>query len=158
MMIGRSMLAAIALGSAALGSDCPVTTPPNPPFVAPAPHQPIPDAPGFWYGTAGLWTVLVKSGAWGALPHTARGYSQKAFFWSKDFNWRKEMRPDLRIAGKRLDGEAPAFTGENATHAIFGDTAAMLTGINIPTTGCWEITTRYRDHELKYVVKVEDDR
>jgi hypothetical protein len=157
-MMGRSILAAIALGPAMFAADCPVTTLPDPPFVAPAPHQPIPAAPDFWYGTEDFWTIL-RTGVWRALPHTERGYSQKAFFWSKEFNWRKEMRPDLRVTGKRLDGQAPAFAGENATHAIFGDgTAAMLTGINIPTTGCWEITGSYRDHELKFVVKVEDDR
>lgn len=50
-MIGRPILTAIVLSSAGFASDCPVTAPPNPPFVAPAPHQPIPDAPDFWYGT-----------------------------------------------------------------------------------------------------------
>jgi hypothetical protein len=91
MMIGRSILTTIVLSSAAFASDCPVTAPPNPPFVAPAPHQPIPDAPDFWYGTEDFWTIL-RAGAWRALPHNAHGYRQKLFFWSQGYDWRANAR------------------------------------------------------------------
>jgi hypothetical protein len=30
----------------------------------------------------------------------------------------------------------------------------MITGVDVPTLGCWEITGRYRSHELSFVVSV----
>ena len=139
-----------------MAADCPVTTPPNPPFVAPAPHRPIPAAPDFWYGTEDFWTIL-RTGAWHALPHDEHGSRQKVVFWSTSFDWRKEYPVPLRVSGRRLDREAPTFEKLGGTNAIFGDTAAMLTAIEVPTTGCWEITGSYHDHALKFVVKVEDE-
>jgi hypothetical protein len=32
----------------------------------------------------------------------------------------------------------------------------MTVGLNIPTTGCWEITGQYRKDKLSFVVWVED--
>jgi hypothetical protein len=32
----------------------------------------------------------------------------------------------------------------------------MLTGINFPTLGCWEITGRYKDEALTFVVFVAE--
>jgi hypothetical protein len=157
-MARRLILAGIALAWAAWAADCPITAPPNPPFVAPAPHTPIPsDTRSFWYGTDNFWTALRVGGLWQALPHNDQGYRQKIFLWSRDYNRRTEPQPDLRISGRRLDGDAPPFVVEKGTNAISVDgTAAMLTGINIPTTGCWEITSSYHGHELTFVVKVED--
>jgi hypothetical protein len=31
----------------------------------------------------------------------------------------------------------------------------MMTGIDIPTAGCWEITGHYNDHDLTFIVSVE---
>ncbi len=155
-MIRRLILAGIALAWPGVASNCPVTAPPNPPFVAPAPHTPIPSDPReFWYGTDELWTVLRTNGLWHALPHNAQGYRQKIFLWSKEYNWRTEPQPDLRISGRRLDGDAPRFVREKGTHALSVDgTPAMLAGIDVPTTGCWEITSSYRGNELKFVVAI----
>jgi len=156
-MARRLVLAGVALASAGFAYDCPVTAPPDPPFVAPAPHTPIPSPREFWFGNEDLWTVLPTNGLWHALPHNERGYRQKIFFWSKEYNWSRTEPPDLRITGKRLDGDAPLFVREKGTNAISVDgTPAMIMGIDVPTTGCWEITSRYRGHELTFIVAVED--
>lgn len=68
----------VALAWVAFAADCPVTAALNPPFVVPAPNQPIPDAPDFWYGTEHFWTIL-RTGQWRALPHNDRGYRLVAF-------------------------------------------------------------------------------
>jgi hypothetical protein len=158
-MIRRFILAGIALAWPGLASDCPVTAPPNPPFVAPAPHTPIPsDLSEFWFGTDDLWTVLRTNGLWHALPHNAQGYRQKIFLWSKDYKWTPQPQPSPRISGRRLDGDAPPFVREQGTSSPSVDGApAMIMGIDVPATGCWEITSLYRGHELKFVVAVEDN-
>ena len=55
---------------------CPVTTPPNPSFVPPAPYRPDPDLRGFWYGTNAFWTRLSADGLWHGLRNEA-GYTNK---------------------------------------------------------------------------------
>ncbi len=100
--------------------------------------------------------MLNTKGLWHALPHDDRGYRQKIFLWSKEYNWRTEPQPDLRITGKRLDGDAPPFVREKGTNALSVDgTAAMLAGIDVPATGCWEITSSYRGNQLTFVVAVQ---
>ncbi len=162
-MLRQMILLAIALAAQGRAFDCPITAPPNPPFVAPAPFAPAPDFSltgdhrSFWYGSDGLWTLLDESGLWHALPHNAYGYRQKIFLWSKEYNSRTEPRPDLRISGKRLDGDSPAFVREKGTNANLYDGVAMLAAVDVPTTGCWAITSRYRGHELTFIVRVEDE-
>jgi hypothetical protein len=158
-MVRHVIPALIALAAPGLASDCQTTAPPNPPFVAPAPYAPNPDRRSFWYGSDVLWTVLRIDDIWDSLPHDARGYSQKIAMWSKEYDRRTEPEPALVVTGKRLDGNSPLFNGEHPTHAGFADgTTAMLVGVNVPTTGCWEITGRYRGHELSFVVEVQDER
>jgi hypothetical protein len=33
----------------------------------------------------------------------------------------------------------------------------MVTGMELPTAGCWEITAEYRGAELSYIVWVAED-
>jgi hypothetical protein len=37
---------------------------------------------------------------------------------------------------------------------VASEPAALVVGINFPTLGCWEITGRYRDDTLTFVVWV----
>jgi len=130
----------LAIAMCGFAVDCPVTTPRNPPLVAPAPHRPLPNS-SVWYGTEELWTLLTRTGTWGPPPQNEH-YRQKVFFWSKSFDCRKEHQPPLRFSGERLDGEAPPLAVDGANAVIFGNgTAAMLVGIDVPTTGCWEFTS-----------------
>ncbi len=132
---------------------CPVTAPPEPPFVPPDPYPAIPPNAGeFWYGTEALWTALPGSGAWGQL---ARG--EKFFWWSADYILKDELVPELTVTARRLDAAAPEFaTSEatNASHASFG--TAMLVGVELPTPGCWEITGTYKGESVSLVVFVPE--
>lgn len=137
--------------------DCPVTTTAKQDsFKAPEPYSA--DAPWesvFWYGTNDLWTALDATGVWAALPNNPEGYTQKIFWWSDLYVLKDELEPALEVTGRRLDAEAPSLKVHGATNAFAADIGdAMLTGVDFPTLGCWEITGRYRKSELTFVVWV----
>jgi hypothetical protein len=99
--------------------------------------------------------MLQPDGRWYALPRDKDGYTQKVFLWSEGYDMAAEPQPEITMSGRRLDGDAPAFEtpgGTNGYHADMGE--FMLTGVVIPTTGCWEITGRYGQAELSFVVWV----
>lgn len=135
-------------------ADCPVTTTGILSFEAPAPFSPKAPWPGiFWFGSKGLWTALHENGVWSALPNTPDGYTQKIMWWSSAFSLKDEPQPDLFVSGRRLDADAPALRFYGATNAMADDIGeAMLTGVEIPTLGCWEVTGEYRGAELIFVV------
>lgn len=133
---------------------CPVTQPPDPAFIPPFGYPSVPPSKSeFWYGTEALWTAVPKDGTWAGLPHNLEGYTQKVFWWREGYNWRAEPQPELTVTGQRLDAPAPppeVSRATNAFHPSFG--SAMLVGMELPAPGCWEITGRYGDHELSFVV------
>lgn len=134
---------------------CPVTKRPDPRFIPPSPFPEWPTLGEFWYGAAELWTAVPEDGEWRGLPHNEHGYTQKIFWWSKDYFWLDDPQPPLVVTGRRLDTDAPPLKVSPATNAFADDIqSAMLVGVDFPTTGCWEITGRYQDAELSFVVWV----
>lgn len=135
-------------------ADCPVTTTGILSFEAPAPFSPKAPWPGiFWFGSEGLWTALHENGVWSALPNTSDGYTQKIMWWSSAYSLKDEPQPDLVVSGRRLDADAPALRFYGATNAMADDIGeAMLTGVEFPTLGCWEVTGQYKGAELIFVV------
>jgi hypothetical protein len=134
--------------------DCPVTIPQNPEFVPPITNIVLnPDQ--FWFGTTALWTSIPRLGEWDNLPHTPEGFTQKIFWWSEGYSGTDEPIPDLRVRGERLDRPAPALNAARATNAFAEDIgSAMLTGVNFPTPGCWEITGSYEQATLIFVIEI----
>jgi BioD-like phosphotransacetylase family protein len=54
------------------------------------------------------------------------------------------------------ESEIPTFTLQDGTEAILGGNRhSMLTGVILPTTGCWEISGQYRGKTLTFVISVE---
>lgn len=136
--------------------DCPVTTAGNVSFRAPEPYSPSSPWEGmFWYGSEGLWTALHTDGVWAKLPKTSDGYTQKIMWWSDFYILKDEPEPALTVSGRRLDGASPSLRFYGATNAMGDDIGeAMLTGVEFPTLGCWEITAQYKKSEVKFVVWV----
>lgn len=66
--------------------------------------------------------------------------------------WRVLKHGSLEISGKRLDAEAPPLWVQNAT--VDDKQQTRLTQIVFPKDGCWEMTARVADHELKLVTQV----
>jgi hypothetical protein len=109
----------------------------------------------FWFGTEDLWTALRVNAEWKSSRE--KTLSAKLTFWRRGFDWRKETEPKLIVTAKRLDGDAPSVAVADA-HAVFipsRNAAGIMTGISIPTAGCWEITAHYAGHRLTFVVEVE---
>jgi hypothetical protein len=79
----------------------------------------------------------------------------KLFWGSVDFDWKTEYPPLIKVTGKRLDGDAPPLLTMRPTNAFPGPSAAMLVGVYVPTSGCWEITGEYKGEKLSFVVWVE---
>ena len=139
---------------------CPITSAPAVAFVPP---EPYPAAPPeryknqFWYGTPELWTMLGTDGTWYALPEDKDGYSQKVFWWSQSFDIKVDPFPAFKVTLERLDAStqsAPIVAAEQATNAFADFGTAMLTGVEIPSIGCWKVTGHYSDSELSFVVWV----
>ncbi len=135
-------------------ADCPVTTtgilsfePPTP-FTSSAPWEEF-----FWFGSNHLWTVLNDDGVWSGLPLNPDGYTQKIMWWSSLFNLPAESEPALVVSGRRLDGDAPPLRFYGATNASAKDIGeAMLTGVEFPSLGCWEVRGEYKKTSLTFVV------
>ena len=135
----------------------PVTLPPAVPFTPPAEHKMGKNDNSFWLGTEKLWTSLRKSGQvweWGPRAPGEPDLTAKIFWGSVDFDYRRKEDYDLKVTGRRLDGDAPPLVVDRVTNALFVPNAAMLTGVYVPTPGCWEITGEYRGEKLSFVVWV----
>jgi hypothetical protein len=65
------------------------------------------------------------------------------------------LYPELKVTGRRLDGFAPPLLTLAATNAFPGPAGAMLTGVYVPTPGCWQITGDYEGQKLSFVVWVK---
>jgi hypothetical protein len=115
-------------------------------------------SPGaFWYGTDALWTQLDPDGVWHTKDNVDkhRGYVTKLIYWSRGFDWHKEPEPKLIVTARRLDGDSLSVAVAGANAVFITRTAAMMTGIRIPTAGCWEVTGYYHGHALSFIVSVE---
>jgi hypothetical protein len=137
---------------------CPLTRP-NPPFLPPDPFMSKPPASygSAWFGRADLWTMLSFGGEdWHDLPHNPGGLTQKTFWWSANWPFRKELEPAITVVGRRLDGAGQFSAGDPGTNATADFGTAMLVGVDVPSAGCWQITATYRGAELSYVVRVKD--
>jgi hypothetical protein len=135
---------------------CAVTKPPNQVFVPAPPYAATPGQAEFYFGSDDFWTTLPNDGVW-ETQHDHSTYDRNKIVWfSKDYWWLSGMEKDLAVDAKRLDGAAKAVHMTWATNAFLPERqeSAMLSEIEFPATGCWEVTAHYQSHELKFVVWV----
>jgi hypothetical protein len=136
-------------------ASCPVTVAPVVPFTPPGLPERGKDETHVWFGTEKLWTSVPKSGAvwgWGPRPTDSSNLTAKIFWYSVDYNRRKEGNANLTVTGRRLDGYAPPLWTLPTTNALGDPYDSMLTGVYMPTAGCWEITGNYKGQMLSFVV------
>ena len=161
LLISLLALTASAQQTVVPPASCPVTVAAPMPFLPPPPYELEADTKAFWIGTDKLWTVLRKTGVWYWAPHEpgheneVQPLTMKTFWGSVDFDWKTEYPPLLKVTGRRLDGDAPPLLTLRATNAFPGPAAAMLVGVYVPTSGCWEITGEYKGEKLSFVVWLE---
>lgn len=155
MLCATALIGAQAGGTEPVGT-CPVTSP-DMALVSPAPYPPAAARARFWYGNAGLWTTLSNDGRWSGL-RGEHGISDKVFWWHPGFDGRFEPHPELRVVSRRLDRLAPfveVVGATNAHHDGFGGNGwTMLTGVTVPSEGCWEFMAAYKGHSVSFVVTV----
>lgn len=113
--------------------------------------SPFPSS-GHWYGSESFAVQLPPDGTW---PTTAPGarIAVKLFWWSAGF--KPGMESSLSVTLKELSGAPANAVVSRATNAHSESLGGwtMLTGIDFPAAGCWEITGRYLGQELKFVVE-----
>jgi hypothetical protein len=132
---------------------CPVTQPPQPAFIPQTGF--VPEEGQFWFGSDMLWVELPTNGTWNALPQSEQGFTQKIFWWSKEYTQHAEPQPHLTVTGRRLDGKAPALVISEPASGSTDQGAFMLVGVTFPVEGCWQITGNYEDETLSFTVLVK---
>jgi hypothetical protein len=98
--------------------------------------------------STGLWadgTVVFKPGGPGFV--LADGAL------SMKWGWRRAIRGQLRIEGRRLDDTAPPLRADIPSG--YGDFGFQATALIFPTPGCWEVTGRVGTASLTFVTLVE---
>jgi hypothetical protein len=94
-------------------------------------------------------------GTWQGL-NSEGNYVTKLVFWRQGFDWVKEPRPELVVTAARLDAKGPSVAVTNAQPAFIGNgPSAMMIGLGIPGSGCWQITAHHRGASLEFVVSVK---
>lgn len=129
---------------------CPVTKP-----IESASPEPFSSAAGKWFGTEKLWT-LIEPGRWIGTRKTDAGFLQPKLVWfSSGYDWKQEPDPALTVTGRRIDAPSAPLIFHGAHNAfISGQGSFMTSSATLPTLGCWEITARYHDQGLTFVVNV----
>lgn len=142
----------------AAAQSCPVTQAPATPLERP---QGFPAAsPGsFDVGTEELWVVALPR-PWRGLSRNDRGYRQKIVWYSSRYNldadtWREGPRPELTITGRRLDDNTPPVELGQGGLTYRDDMGSfIMSAVDVPTAGCWEITGRLGEQSTSFVVEV----
>jgi hypothetical protein len=138
-------------------SRCPMTPAPQTPFT-PTGANPQRVSGQFFFGTPKLSVLLTHS--WTVHQASVRWFSD-------DF---PAPRPiNLRITGRRLDPDVASVVIQNQNlpdsgpKFFEGPSVAsrgnlILSGLDFPSPGCWEITARLNETELRFVTFVAQIR
>jgi len=108
-----------------------------------------------WAGSDALAALLPDDGIWPTTPMGAL-IAVKLFWWSEGFE--PGLEQALHVEVTNLDD--PTATPEEipATNAYLESLNAwtMLTGIDFPSPGCWQVSGRFRAAELSFQIEVRD--
>src|SRR3984893_17223666 len=146
--------------SASVPQTCPVTQPPPQAFLPPPPYPSQHSSNGFWFGSEKLWVQLPTDGTWSHLPHyrpSDTAFRQKIQWWRQGYDLSAEMPSQLVITGKLLDAPAPPLVSQSNASGMGTGTdgrAFIMSGLDIPTLGCWQITGDYNGDKLTFVIWV----
>lgn len=135
---------------------CPVTKPSTQPFVPPLPYSARKDPRVFWYGTDELWTSLPATGTWLPFRKDAPPDARllRTVSWWRQRSWDAESEARLIVTGKRLDSPAPPPIVFGVHGGWLEENPLVSVNLRFPTPGCWEITGRYEDQQLSFVLWV----
>jgi hypothetical protein len=142
--------------SAALAA-CPVTLPSASPVTVPG--QPSNQYFG-WYGTEALAVLLPADGHWKGMGQKHR-FRDKFWVWRRGYDVEAEGRPALTFVGAKLgESNRERLQPEPATNAYGTGWSSMLTLMEFPSPGCWQVTGTYErlgvEQTLTFTVNVSD--
>ena len=155
LLLGCTIFSQPGITADKVPDHCPVTRPPDPAFVPPAPH-PAKEDGRFWLGTKALWTSLSEDGIWSGIVSPS-GTRNKFWWWRDGWEYNTDRlanEPGLIITARRIDGDAPEVRKPRVTNAELRNGWAMLLMLELPTRGCWEIIGNYRSEYVSMVVWV----
>jgi hypothetical protein len=139
---------------------CAFTKPPATLFFPPGVQETSDTTGGFYFGTPKLSVFVLNSPI---------GGGEKIAIFSDGYDWKTDPQPDLSLSLKRLDAPARVLNDYDShdSHGskIVGFFPAngsyipesgsfIMSGVNFPSAGCWEITARFKGEELKIVYLV----
>ena len=146
-------------------STCAVTKAPDPPFIPPPQWKAESSRDGqyFFFGTPGLWALV-------HIHWRLHLDGTKLPYFSEHYDWKNEGDPRMVVLARRLDapgglvwadwvnGASPSFRPPEPMDPT--KPGFMVTSLQLPTAGCWEITARYAPMRrkveiLSYTVLVE---
>jgi hypothetical protein len=139
---------------------CPVTKAPAPAFVPPALYHSSRLSGGFLVGSESLWT-FVNTHDLSRDPSRPGGYAFKLVYWHPGLNWHHtDETNDLTVVARRLDApsaqivftQRAGMVGHLSAEAP--DEVAMMTGLDLPSGGCWEIAADFKGEYLNYVISL----
>lgn len=135
-----------AQASADRDLDCPITFG-SPRLLGP----PFPKSEN-WYGSEALAVMVPGEDAWRTTKPGAR-LAVRLFWWSAGFE--PGMESNLKISVRNISGKATDAVVSVPTNAYAESLGGwtMLTGIDFPSAGCWEIRGEYRGQSLTFVVE-----
>jgi len=143
-----AMMIVVSTSVAYADERCPASSPATPAFVPPQPYSPAPFGEDtFLVGSRDLWVSVAKS-PWHGLRH-------KVFWWRPGYNGAQEPRPNLTLTIRPIASRVTSSIDRPATNAQFGGEWSMLTMVDFPAPGCWEIRGAYEGHSVAFVASIE---
>jgi hypothetical protein len=87
-------------------------------------------------------------------------FRQKIVWWRDGLDADADLRGRFQITGKRVDSPAPPLlsdpvsgvNGGEIEHGIVKGPPFIMSGVNFPTLGCWEVTGGFDQDELTFVI------
>jgi len=83
-------------------------------------------------------------------------YRDKWWWWREGYRAMEETAPQLMILATRLDAPAPPVVISKATNAFGENWDRILTAMEFPSAGCWDVFASYHGEELRFIFKVGD--
>lgn len=141
----------VSVALAGAPEQCPVTAPGRNVFTpaSEAPEDPPDGYEEVWYGTPDLWTMIDPQG-----ERWLNG--DKTFWWSE--NYSPGDPGVITVTAKHLNGSArtveaskPAGSGFNPFMLAPTHESVTVVVVELPESGCWELTAEYKGAALSYV-------
>jgi hypothetical protein len=156
------VLTLIAFALPAFPADsCPVTNAPAPAFVPPTPYNSSPLSGGFLLGSESLWTFVNTYDLDRRSGPAGPPYAFKLVYWHPGLNWHHtDEANDLTVVARRLDVPSALIVFTHRASMVghlsaeAPDEVAMMTGLDLPSDGCWEIAADYKGQRLSYVISL----